>query len=36
MLDQEITDGNKEMNGFSFYSVGSGTVLDHLVCLQRC
>jgi hypothetical protein len=25
---------NSEMNGFSFYSVGSGTVLENLVCLQ--
>jgi hypothetical protein len=28
---QVITTNNKENNGFSFYSVGSGTVLDHLV-----
>lgn len=28
---KKITDGTSEMNGFSFYSVGSGTVLDHLV-----
>ncbi|WP_235921955.1 hypothetical protein [Flavobacterium phycosphaerae] len=26
-----MADGTKELNGFSFYSVGSGTVLDHLV-----
>lgn len=28
---KKITDGTSEMNGFSFYSVGSGTTLDHLV-----
>jgi hypothetical protein len=28
---KKITDGTSEMNGFSFYSVGSGTVLDNLV-----
>ncbi|WP_268848664.1 hypothetical protein [Flavobacterium aestivum] len=28
---QVITTNSKENNGFSFYSVGSGTVLDHLV-----
>jgi hypothetical protein len=28
---QVITSNSKENNGFSFYSVGSGTVLDHLV-----
>ncbi len=28
---KKITDGTSEMNGFSFYSVGSGTILDHLV-----
>ncbi|PKB16331.1 hypothetical protein [Flavobacterium sp. 5] len=27
----KLADGNKENNGFTFYSVGSGTVLDHLV-----
>jgi hypothetical protein len=27
----KLADGTKELNGFSFYSVGSGTVLDHLV-----
>ncbi|MGG7036131.1 MAG: hypothetical protein ACI7YS_13185 [Flavobacterium sp.] len=27
----KIADGTKELNGFSFYSVGSGTTLDHLV-----
>lgn len=28
---QVITTNSKENNGFSFYSVGTGTVLDHLV-----
>ncbi len=28
---KKITDGTSEMNGFSFYSVGSGTTLNHLV-----
>ncbi len=28
---KKLADGTKELNGFSFYSVGSGTVLDHLV-----
>ena len=28
---KKITDGTSEMNGFSFYSVGSGTVLQNLV-----
>ena len=28
---KKITDGTSEMNGFSFYSVGSATTLDHLV-----
>lgn len=28
---RKITDGTGEMNGFSFYSVGAGTILDHLV-----
>jgi hypothetical protein len=28
---KKINDGNSEMNGFSFYSVGSGTVLENLV-----
>lgn len=28
---KKITDGTGEMNGFSFYSVGSGTVLENLV-----
>lgn len=28
---KKITDGTSEMNGFSFYSVGTGTTLDHLV-----
>mgnify|MGYP006340433967 FL=1 len=27
----KLADGNSELNGFSFYAVGSGTVLDHLV-----
>ncbi|GAB3714747.1 hypothetical protein [Flavobacterium koreense] len=27
----KLADGTKELNGFSFYSVGTGTVLDHLV-----
>ncbi|OXA82491.1 hypothetical protein SAMN05444397_107196 [Flavobacterium aquidurense] len=27
----KLADGDKENNGFTFYSVGSGTVLDHLV-----
>ena len=27
----KLADGTKELNGFSFYSVGSGTILDHLV-----
>lgn len=27
----KLGDGNKENNGFTFYSVGSGTKLDHLV-----
>jgi hypothetical protein len=27
----KLADGNKENNGFTFYSVGSGTKLDHLV-----
>lgn len=28
---KKVADGLKETNGFTFYSVGSGTVLDHLV-----
>jgi hypothetical protein len=28
---QVITQNNKEQNGFSFYSVGSGTTLENLV-----
>jgi len=28
---KKILDGNSEMNGFSFYAVGSGTVLENLV-----
>jgi len=27
----KLADGSKENNGFTFYSVGSGTTLDHLV-----
>lgn len=27
----KLADGDKENNGFTFYSVGSGTTLDHLV-----
>ncbi len=27
----KLADGEKENNGFTFYSVGSGTILDHLV-----
>jgi uncharacterized membrane protein len=32
---KKILDGNSEMNGFSFYSVGSGTVLENLVAYKR-
>lgn len=28
---KKIADGNSELNGFSFYAVGSGTVLENLV-----
>ena len=28
---KKLADGTKELNGFSFYSVGSGTTLNHLV-----
>ena len=28
---KKITDGTSEMNGFSFYSVGTGTILENLV-----
>ncbi len=28
---KKITDGTSEMNGFSFYAVGSGTILENLV-----
>ncbi len=28
---KKLADGTKELNGFSFYAVGSGTILDHLV-----
>lgn len=31
---KKITDGTSEMNAFSFYSVGSGTTLDHLVAYK--
>ena len=31
---KKILDGNSEMNGFSFYSVGSGTVLENLVAYK--
>ena len=31
---KKITDGTGEMNGFSFYSVGSGTVLENLVAYK--
>ncbi|OOV17132.1 hypothetical protein [Flavobacterium sp. LM4] len=31
---QVITSNSKENNGFSFYSVGTGTVLDHLVAYK--
>ena len=31
---QVITSNSKENNGFSFYSVGSGTILDHLVAYK--
>lgn len=31
---QVITTNSKENNGFSFYSVGSGTTLDHLVAYK--
>ncbi|WP_417939339.1 hypothetical protein [Flavobacterium sp. RS13.1] len=31
---QVITSNSKENNGFSFYSVGSGTTLDHLVAYK--
>lgn len=31
---KKITDGTSEMNAFSFYSVGTGTVLDHLVAYK--
>jgi hypothetical protein len=31
---KKITDGTSEMNGFSFYSVGSGTVLENLVAYK--
>ena len=31
---KKITDGTSEMNGFSFYSVGSGTVLENLVSFK--
>lgn len=28
---KKLADGTKELNGFSFYAVGSGTILNHLV-----
>ncbi len=31
---KKITDGTSEMNGFSFYSVGSGTILENLVAYK--
>lgn len=31
---KKITDGTSEMNGFSFYSVGSGTTLENLVAYK--
>ena len=31
---KKILDGNSEMNGFSFYSVGSGTILENLVAYK--
>lgn len=31
---KKITDGTSEMNAFSFYSVGSGTVLENLVAYK--
>jgi len=31
---KKITDGTSEMNAFSFYSVGTGTILDHLVAYK--
>ena len=31
---KKILDGNSEMNGFSFYAVGSGTVLENLVAYK--
>ena len=31
---KKILDGNAEMNGFSFYAVGSGTVLENLVAYK--
>ena len=31
---KKITDGTSEMNGFSFYSVGSGTILENLVAFK--
>ncbi|WPO79732.1 hypothetical protein [Flavobacterium sp. KACC 22761] len=30
----KLADGNKENNAFTFYSVGSGTTLDHLVAYK--
>lgn len=31
---KKLADGNSEMNGFSFYSVGSGTTLENLVAYK--
>lgn len=31
---KKILDGNSEMNGFSFYAVGSGTILENLVAYK--
>jgi hypothetical protein len=31
---KKIADGTKELNGFSFYAVGSGTVLENLVAYK--
>lgn len=31
---KKILDGNSEMNGFSFYAVGSGTILENLVSFK--
>lgn len=31
---KKLADGTKELNGFSFYSVGAQTILDHLVAYK--